>query len=256
MIILTCKKGIIEDYPNISVVIRALNERKALKELLKSLKKQDYPGKVEIIVVDNESTDGTKETAIECGAEVVTIGRQEFSYPRSMNLGIAAASNEIVFLTVAHALPYKRDWLSTGVRELQNKSVAGIYGGCLPNKNASSIEFLCLWLNYFVAPLRSRLVKKAGLGTFGATNVALKKSLWMTHLFDENYGAGGEDTMWADWAIDEGYQIIFNCKFAVRHTHGLGLLRILKQIRYYKGLLKPQKFDRKKLDYRKEYGNV
>ena len=56
---------------SISVVIPAYNEEKLIRECLQSLKKQSYAGPIEIIVVDNNSSDGTARIAREEGATVV-----------------------------------------------------------------------------------------------------------------------------------------------------------------------------------------
>lgn len=54
------------------------------------------------MVVGNEAADHTRAIAKDYGAEVVTLPRGEFTYPRSMNLAMQAASHDAVFLTVAH----------------------------------------------------------------------------------------------------------------------------------------------------------
>ncbi|HSX19356.1 MAG TPA: glycosyltransferase, partial [Candidatus Saccharimonadales bacterium] len=53
--------------PTISVVIPAYNEEKSIVKTLESLKNQTYQGKVEIIVVDNNSTDNTAQIAEKLG---------------------------------------------------------------------------------------------------------------------------------------------------------------------------------------------
>lgn len=53
-----------EEYPVVSVVVTTKNEAKSIENCLRSIKKQTYPQeKVEIIVVDNNSTDRTMEIA-------------------------------------------------------------------------------------------------------------------------------------------------------------------------------------------------
>jgi len=52
----------LENYPLVSVVVTTKNEEKHIENCLKSIKSQTYPN-IEIIVVDNNSTDRTKEIA-------------------------------------------------------------------------------------------------------------------------------------------------------------------------------------------------
>ena len=56
-----------------------------------------------MVVVDNASGDRTPEVEERFGARMVTLPKGEFTYPKSMNLAMEAASHEVVFLTVANA---------------------------------------------------------------------------------------------------------------------------------------------------------
>ena len=59
-------------YPKVSFVICTLNCRDYLERCLKSIWEQDYPkNKIELIVVDSYSTDGTIEIARILGAKVI-----------------------------------------------------------------------------------------------------------------------------------------------------------------------------------------
>jgi glycosyltransferase involved in cell wall biosynthesis len=52
-----------DPYPSLSIIIPARNEAENLRRLLPSLKQTDYPGPLEIIVVDDGSTDETADIA-------------------------------------------------------------------------------------------------------------------------------------------------------------------------------------------------
>jgi len=77
----------------ISIVIRTFNEQRFLKYLLSGLQKQTIKD-IEVIVVDSGSTDQTVEIARGFGARIIEIKPEEFSFGRSLNRGIEAASNE------------------------------------------------------------------------------------------------------------------------------------------------------------------
>ena len=233
----------------ISVVIRALNEAGPLRRLLDGITAQDYKGAVELVVVDNESGDDTAEIARAAGAKVVTIKRDEFSYPRSMNLGVAAASSELVVLTVAHAWPVSPSWLSSGAAHFRLPSVAGVYSPVLARPDATPEE-QAFYLRGYTAAKKAgpRPVQPGEMGVFGATNCMFRRSLWQKHPFDERYGAGGEDGEWAAWAVAQGYTIVCDADFAVYHSHGhKNEDSLAKQIEYWSNLSAPMPFDRKKL---------
>jgi len=229
----------------VSVVIRAWNEAAQLQRLFEVLAEQDYPGKVELIVVDNGSTDDTAKVAKSHGAKVVTLPQKDFSYPKSLNVGIAAANYELVAEIVAHALPIGSDWLSSAVSHFGDPRVAGVYSPTRARPGSNLLEVLLYNPNYYrtriVGP---KLVKHTHMGVFGATNIMLRKSLWQEHHFDERFGAGGEDIEWAGWVLSLGYVLVRAPKFAVYHSHGLKFRNLLKQQKYWLNLKTPRSFSK------------
>ena len=86
-----------------SVVIPAYNEAKFLPRLLESIKvaASNYSGgpnkteaQIEMVVADNDSTDGTAEVASQHGARVVHVAKRRIAAAR--NGGARAASGEIL----------------------------------------------------------------------------------------------------------------------------------------------------------------
>ncbi len=233
--------------PTVSVVIRAFNEEGSLAKLLEDLEQQRRFSDAQVIVVDNESTDHTAKVAKCFGAQVVTLARDEFSYPRSMNLGVEAADNEVVYLTVGHALLSNRQTLVAAARQFANRTTAGVFGITLPNSNASLTERV-LSIR-FPNTLELARIRKAGIGVMGATTASISKAVWAElGGFDERYESGGEDTAFAARALSNGLIIIRDPLLAVHHTHGLGPINMAKQLRYWSEIVKgPQPLDKKEL---------
>lgn len=238
---------------SVSIIIRTMNERDCLAELLAMIRSQDYTGEKEIVLVDNESHDGTKESAIQSGARVVTIKKDDFTFPRSLNMGAEAAKGEILVYLVGHALPFRKDWLRHGLEHFSDQKMAGVYSPVIPREEHTLAEVFFYWPGYLLAKMRGPFrVKGTGMGVFGATNVALRRSLWQQHHFDERYGLGGEDGEWAGWAMSQGFQIVCDYRFAVRHSHGLGVSGLRKQVRYWGKLGGPTVFKREEFQFRKD----
>jgi glycosyltransferase involved in cell wall biosynthesis len=60
--------------PTVSFVIPVLNDATGLARCLGSIKSNDYPGeRLEVIVVDNGSTDGSDDVAVRAGATVLRL---------------------------------------------------------------------------------------------------------------------------------------------------------------------------------------
>ncbi len=77
-----------------SVVIAAFNEEDFLPKTLQSLKNQTYKGPVEIIVVDNNSTDNTASIAAKYGARVIKETTQGYAF--ACNKGFYSAKGDII----------------------------------------------------------------------------------------------------------------------------------------------------------------
>jgi peptidoglycan-N-acetylglucosamine deacetylase len=107
----------------ISIVIPAFNEEKMIAESLASLKKQDYSGSYEIIVVDNGSHDGTSDVALSYGVIVVPCEKHGVAFARQA--GLMAAAGEIVVQADADTI-YPVWWLTRLKRQfdLHPKSIA------------------------------------------------------------------------------------------------------------------------------------
>jgi len=75
----------------ISVVVRTYNEEKWIGLCLDKIFSQKVDDDIEVIVVDSQSTDRTVEIAKEYDTKIITIPKKEFTYGRSLNLGISHA---------------------------------------------------------------------------------------------------------------------------------------------------------------------
>lgn len=118
----------------ISVVVPAFNEESLLPACLDSLLGQDYPGEIEIIVVDNGSTDATAAIARARGVTVVP--EPERGYSRALARGFSAATGAIIASTDADTV-VPPDWLSRFAREYEKRGDVVAVGGeivfCEPN---------------------------------------------------------------------------------------------------------------------------
>lgn len=154
----------------ISVVVPAFNEEKYLSRCLASLKKQTYKP-LEVIVVDNNSTDKTAQIAKNFGAKVVFEKKQGVAYAR--DAGFKAARGEIIARTDADSLtpPY---WLANIARNFKNPEVAGVTGSVIFYDLCSFLNFLSkysyLFVLYFVRIL-------AGHYHFMGPNMAVRKKV-------------------------------------------------------------------------------
>ena len=119
--------------PSLSIIIPARNEEENLSRLLPSLAAIDYPGDVEVIVVDDGSTDATAAVAARYGVGVMRIDEVPAGWlgkPNACQQGAQAARGDWLLFAdadtvhqpqaaaaaVAHAVHHNLDGLSLWLR--------------------------------------------------------------------------------------------------------------------------------------------
>ena len=110
-----------------SIVIRAYNEGKYIGRLLEGIHQQTIKD-VEIILVDSGSTDNTRQIAESYSVKIVHIPPHDFTFGRSLNLGIKHATNELIVIVSAHVFPVYPDWLERMLEPFANPNVVLTYG--------------------------------------------------------------------------------------------------------------------------------
>lgn len=83
--------------PRGSVIIPTWNARDALARCLDSLQRQEFPGGLEVIVIDNASTDGTVEMCRSRPVQVIA-NDTNVGFGAASNQGAESARGEILFL--------------------------------------------------------------------------------------------------------------------------------------------------------------
>ena len=127
------------ELPTVSVLIPVLNEEKSIVSTLNSILKSDYPlDKLEVIVIDNNSTDNTNKLVREFIEKRNKIKRKTFKIKlyieknpgkgNALNLGISKAKGEIVFSMDADT--FVEPWsLKNMVRYFKNPEVMCVSPG-------------------------------------------------------------------------------------------------------------------------------
>ena len=95
--------------PRFSVVVPAHNEAEVLGRTLRSLRDQDFAGPVEVVVVDNGSTDATADVARAAGARVAE--EPTLGVCAARQRGTDLATGQVVVSTDADTV-HPPDWLT------------------------------------------------------------------------------------------------------------------------------------------------
>jgi glycosyltransferase involved in cell wall biosynthesis len=213
-----------ESTPNCSIVIRAYNEEKHIGQLLAGIMRQSLDN-VEIILVDSGSTDSTVSIAKQYPVKVVNIHPEEFTFGRSLNLGITNARGEYIVIASAHVYPVYPDWLEKLLAPFEDPKVAVTYGKQRGNTTTkfSEQQFFKQWF-----PGESRLRQMHPF--CNNANAAIRRDLWESNPYDETI-SGLEDLAWAKWAMGQGYIVSYVAPAEVIHVHNETPKQVLNRFR-------------------------
>jgi hypothetical protein len=175
----------------VSIIIPTYNHLEdCLKPCLESIMKFTDMNRVEVIVVANGCTDGTREYVEILGEPFKLLWFDEpLGYPKAVNQGIIVAQHDYVLLLnndiVLLDFQRRHGWINMLMEPFKRDSTIGITG---PLKNYQSVlkqEFLV----FFCVMIKKFLFEKFGL-------------------LDEKFGAGaGEDTDFCMKVMKGGYNI-------------------------------------------------
>ncbi|HEY6812211.1 MAG TPA: glycosyltransferase family 2 protein [Propionibacteriaceae bacterium] len=174
------------DHMRFSVIVPAYNEGAYLGRALHSLQHQDYDGKFEIIVVDNNSTDDTAAVAARYGVHVVSEPRQGVCAARQR--GVDCAQGEIIVSTDADTTQ-PPDWLRTiDAGFVASDRVVAVAGPCCyqdPSWWAKAYPTLLFGLVAVIYALTGFVFYVS------ATNIAIRRSAFPG--YDPKLTQGGDE---------------------------------------------------------------
>ena len=197
---------------NCSIVIRAFNEEKYIGRLLEGIRQQTVSD-VEIILVDSGSTDSTVSVAEAFGARLVRIPSGEFTFGRSLNFGVRAATREFVVIASAHVYPVYPDWIENLLRPFKDEKVALTYG---KQRGPGFAKYSEQQIYHQWYPDAGNMDQPTAF--CNNANAAIRKSLWGRNQYDETL-TGLEDLAWGKWAKEQGCKIAYVAEAEIIHIH-------------------------------------
>ena len=179
--------------PFVSVVIPAYNEENYLLSCLESIRKQDYAGEYEVIVVDNASTDNTAKIALNWGAKVVDESKRSPACARQK--GAEVATGELIaFIDADTQAPAY--WLSTFVsrfvREPETVAITGPYAYCDAGRFTKITSYISNFFSIITDQLFRKVLNKGG-AIWGCNFAVRRSALLEVGGFDTSIKFYGEE---------------------------------------------------------------
>jgi glycosyltransferase involved in cell wall biosynthesis len=212
-------------HPKASVVIPAFNAQQTIVHVIQAVLAQTYPGDIEIIVVDDGSTDRTPDI-VQSFREVRYI-RQENAGPASArNKGASVAKGQFIFFTDSDCIAH-RNWIERLFKGFIDDNIGVVCGsyGIANDQSmlARSIHREILYRHHFLMPRFPQ--------AFGSYNFCVRRHVFSeAGGFNEDYRrASGEDNDLSYKILKSGYRIYFVKDALVDHYHPTSIRKYLKE---------------------------
>jgi cellulose synthase/poly-beta-1,6-N-acetylglucosamine synthase-like glycosyltransferase len=198
--------------PAVSIVVAARNEAAALVQRIENLLALDYPSElVQIVVVSDGSTDGTKDILERYADRVDAVLLPPGGKAIALNAGVAATRHGIIVFSDARQ-SFASDALSALVAPFADPKVGGVSGelvlDCESGDGTSNIsEGVGAYWRYEKWLRRQESVIGSTLGATGAI-YALRRSLWRPLPADTIL----DDVLAPMRAVLAGYRVIFEAR--------------------------------------------
>lgn len=203
-------------HPTISVIIPVYNDIEALQRCLRGVLAQDYrPELVEVIVVDNASTDPVPDI-IGVDPRVRLLHEPRRGSYAARNTGVAAATGEVLAFTDSDCIP-RPDWLRRGVAALRRDPPPDAIGGAITIFFSHGTEPRS-GPEHFEALNEFQQQKYIEEWSFAATaNVFVTREVFdRVGPFNPELKSGG-DTDWGNRLVAAGGRLVFAPAVVVDH---------------------------------------
>jgi len=180
----------------LNIIVRFKDEATYLEAVLRAIREQHCDHLVEIVAIDNSSTDNSPAIAARYADLLLDIS--EYRPGAALNQAISSCNGDALVILSAHAIPANRSWLENLTAWLPNQDVLGTYGAQL-------------------YPITSRFLDKRDLDIFSGlrprtethdsdfwnANSAFSRSFWEKEQFDSSV-IELEDHHWTKKLLSQG----------------------------------------------------
>jgi GT2 family glycosyltransferase len=238
-----------ETSPKLTIIIVNWNGIRFLPECLRSIAEDRPPFDLEVLVVDNSSTDGSREWLLSNENKEPfrsirlrsILSSENLGFAKANNLAIKESESPFVFLlnpdTILH-----RGALERLVAELESRPEAGLVGPRVLNEDGTtqpSVTYFprnpltILMTAFSLAPFLPKRVRKKFYGAhwdydekkdvpviWGAAMMARRSMIDDVGALDEDFFMYGEDEEWCARSNRNGWKVVFVPGASVVHRGG------------------------------------
>ena len=206
----------------LAVVLRSRNDMPLVAETLRMLDRQSRP--LALTVLDNASSDGTREEALRHTSQVETIPEGTYVPGRVLNLGLRLTAGEWVVFLNSDCTPVDDEWLARLERGFAD-GVAAVFGRQAPRPGCWTLH-----ARDTEAIFGDGARQQAWRHCFSMASSAIRRSVWETMPFSETLQYS-EDVDWSWRARQQGWEIRYVPDATVLHSHNYTLAQSYRRHR-------------------------
>ncbi|MFI9105569.1 glycosyltransferase family 2 protein [Streptomyces fildesensis] len=222
--------------PAVSVIMPVLNEERHLRDSVRHILEQDYPGELEVVIALGPSADRTDEIAAELVAEdprVHTVPNPTGRTPAALNAAIKASRHPVVVRVDGHGM-LSPDYIATAVRLLAETGAANV-GGIMHAEGENA------WEDAVAAAMTSKVgVGNAAFHTGGVAAPAdtVYLGVFRREVLEQQGGYNEEFIRAQDWELnyrirEAGHLIWFSPELRVSYRPRPNVRELAKQYKNY-----------------------
>jgi glycosyltransferase involved in cell wall biosynthesis len=222
--------------PAVSVIMPVLNEERHLRNAVRHILEQDYPGDLEVVIALGPSRDQTDAIAAELVAEdsrVHTVPNPTGRTPAALNAAIKASRHPVVVRVDGHGM-LSPDYIATAVRLLDETGAANV-GGIMHAEGENA------WEEAVAAAMTAKIgVGNAAFHTGGAAAPAdtVYLGVFRREVLEQQGGYNVEFIRAQDWELnyrirEAGHLIFFSPELRVSYRPRPSVRTLAKQYKDY-----------------------
>lgn len=193
------------------IIMRSYNDMPLIVETLEMISRQSIP--FELISLDNESTDGTRQEIEKHADKIINIPQGTYVPGRVLNQGMQVSKGELVVFLNSDCTPQNEDWLKNLLAGFSSDRVAAVFGRQIPRPDCHPIPAKDTEDTYGDGSKQA-----SWRHCFSMASSAIRRSIWEAMPFDETIQYS-EDIDWTWRARQEGFGIRYVPDAVVMHSH-------------------------------------
>jgi glycosyltransferase involved in cell wall biosynthesis len=210
------------------VLVRCYNEIGALPSFWESLRRQTVFERLEIVVLDSGSTDGSLDYMLLQPCSIYQIPSSSFNFGLSCNQLMQLSSAPVAMFLSAHVFLEQSNAAEQVIELLHSESLRAAYFRQVPNA--------ILGFNAYEAAFLKRRFPSGNTpkpllspGAFSNAASVLTRAAWLRLQFPEVHGS--EDHRWAQEFLGLGGELFYLPQLQVQHSHNENPAEVFRRIR-------------------------